>query len=116
MLLKNAKVVNDRFDIVDADIRITRETIAEIGTPDQCQDEKIYDLTGCTIVPGFIDQHIHGCAGFDTGDATPEAIEAMSAHLATHGVTSFCPTTMTLPEDEITRILANVKKIGRAHV
>lgn len=110
MLLKNAKVVNDRFDIVDADIRITGETIAEIGTPDQCQDEKIYDLTGCTIVPGFIDQHIHGCAGFDTGDATPEAIEAMSAHLATHGVTSFCPTTMTLPEDEITRILANVKK------
>lgn len=110
MLLKNAKVVNDQFDIVDAEVLIKGEKIEEIGAPGKLQDEKVYDLTGCTIVSGFIDQHIHGCAGFDTGDATPEAIEGMSVHLATHGVTSFCPTTMTLPEGEIARILANVKK------
>ena len=33
----------------------------------------------------------------------------MSALLAKEGITSFCPTTMTLPEEEIARILANVK-------
>lgn len=110
MLLRNAKVVNDQFDVVDADIQITGESIGQVAPWGSLEADKAYDLTGCTIVPGFIDQHIHGCAGYDTGDATPEAIEAMSAHLAKHGITSFCPTTMTLPEEEIARILANVKQ------
>lgn len=109
MLLKNAKVVDDRFELIDADLLVAGEKIEKIATPGSVQDEQVYDLTGCTIVPGFIDQHIHGCAGHDTGDATPQALEAMSAHLAKHGITSFCPTTMTLSEEEIAKILANVK-------
>lgn len=110
MLLKNAKVVNDNFDVIDADLLVSGEKIETIAERGSVQDEQAYDLSGCTIVPGFIDQHIHGCAGHDTGDATPEALEAMSAHLAKHGITSFCPTTMTLSEEEIAKILANVKE------
>lgn len=109
MLLKNAKVVNDDFDVVDAELLITGETIDKITSRGEAQDTDFYDLSGCTIVPGFIDQHIHGCAGFDTGDATYEALAAMSQCLIKHGVTSFCPTTMTLPEEEIARILNNVR-------
>jgi N-acetylglucosamine-6-phosphate deacetylase len=109
MLLKNAKVVNDQFDVVDAEVQIQGEKIEKIVPQGTVQDDQVYDLAGCTIIPGFIDQHIHGCAGYDTGDATPEAIEGMSAHLAKHGVTSFCPTTMTLPGDQLSKILKNVK-------
>ena len=48
-----------------------------------------------TIVPGFVDVHIHGCGGADTCDGTREALEAMARFLLQRGVTSFCPTTMT---------------------
>ncbi len=109
MLLKNAKVVDGSFETIAADLVVSGETIERICAPGAANDETAYDLTGCTILPGFIDMHIHGCAGADTGDATPEALEAMSALLAKEGITSFCPTTMTLPEEEIARILANVK-------
>lgn len=123
MLLKNAMIYNEDFDLVKADIRTDGETIAAIGDCTQWQipaEEKVYDLSGCTIMPGMIDMHIHGCAGYDTGDATPEALEAMSAHLVQLGITSFCPTSMTLSEEQLTKIFANVSdsmdKVSGAYI
>jgi N-acetylglucosamine-6-phosphate deacetylase len=51
------------------------------------------------LVPGFIDMHIHGAAGHDVMEATPEALNAIERFLAAHGVTSYCPTTITAPVD-----------------
>ena len=62
-----------------------------------------------TVVPGFVDVHIHGCAGADTCDATREALEAMAAFLLAHGVTSFCPTTMTTSRETIQAALLAAK-------
>lgn len=62
------------------------------------------------IVPGFIDIHTHGCAGFDTCDGTREAIFGMASFLAQQGVTSFCPTTMTVSEENIEAALDNIRK------
>ncbi len=106
MLLKNAVVYNEMFEPIRADVAVEGERIAAIG--DVIASGEVYDLTGCTVLPGFIDMHIHGCAGADTGDATPEALEAMSALLATRGVTSFCPTSMTLSAEELEVIFKNV--------
>ncbi len=106
MLLKNAVVYNEVFEPIRADVAIEGETIAAIG--DVNASGEVFDLTGCTVLPGFIDMHIHGCAGADTGDATPEALEAMSALLVKRGVTSFCPTSMTLGFEELQKIFANV--------
>ena len=106
MLLKNAVVYNEMFEPIRADVAVEGERIAAIG--DVTASGEVYDLTGCTVLPGFIDMHIHGCAGADTGDATPEALEAMSALLATRGVTSFCPTSMTLSAEELEVIFKNV--------
>lgn len=111
MILKNAKVVNDSFEIVEADVLVNGEKIekiAERGTLNEAGQE-VYDLTGKMIVPGFIDIHIHGCNGVDTGEATPEALEKMSSYLVKNGVTSFCATSMTLSEEELSKIFANVK-------
>jgi N-acetylglucosamine-6-phosphate deacetylase len=49
------------------------------------------------LVPGFIDMHIHGAAGYDAMEATPEALNAIERFLAAHGVTGYCPTTITAP-------------------
>lgn len=44
------------------------------------------------LVPGFIDLHIHGYAGFGPESADPLSLLNMSRELARMGVTAFCPT------------------------
>lgn len=70
-----------------------------------------FDASGCVVLPGFIDLHIHGSAGHDTMDATPQALIAISAFLASRGVTAFTPTTMTAPH---LPTLAAVQNVGAA--
>lgn len=53
------------------------------------------DCSDCTLLPGFIDVHIHGSGGADVMDATPEALETISRFLVRHGVTGFYATTVT---------------------
>ncbi len=53
------------------------------------------------LLPGLVDIHFHGCAGYDFCDGTAEAVEAIAAYQRAHGITTFCPTTMTLPAGEL---------------
>ncbi|HRA88435.1 MAG TPA: amidohydrolase family protein, partial [Planctomycetaceae bacterium] len=58
-------------------------------------DVQIIDANGGFITPGFIDLHVHGGAGADLMDGTPEAVlTACAAHLR-HGTTTIFPTTTT---------------------
>lgn len=106
MLLKNAMVYNQDFELVRADLEVEGELIKALG--DVSASGESLDLSGMTVIPGFIDMHIHGFAGVDTGDATPEALQTMSQQLVKRGITSFCPTSMTLPYDELAVIFANI--------
>jgi N-acetylglucosamine-6-phosphate deacetylase len=80
--------------------RIDGERIAQIG-PDSAvtaaNGEQSLDAQGGFVVPGFIDVHVHGAAGYDTMDASAEALAGMAAFFARHGVTSFLATTITAP-------------------
>ncbi len=58
------------------------------------------------ILPGLVDIHLHGCAGYDFCDGTVEAMRAMAAYELTHGITSICPATMTFPADRIRAVCA----------
>lgn len=109
MLLKNAVIYKADFDPEHADLKTNGEIIEDIGNVSAGGEE--LDLTGYTVIPGLIDMHIHGCAGADTGDATPDALNAMSELLVKRGVTSFCPTSMTLSAEELTKIFANVREM-----
>ncbi len=97
MIFKNATVCNDCFDFVKADLRVESDRIAEIGKI----DEEGCDCTGMVILPGFIDIHIHGCNGSDCTDLNSDSVLKMSEYLASRGVTSFCPATMTLSSEEL---------------
>ena len=64
-------------------------------------DVEIIDANGGIIAPGFIDLHVHGGAGADFMDGTPEAvITACTAHLR-HGTTTIFPTTTTGSSQQI---------------
>jgi N-acetylglucosamine-6-phosphate deacetylase len=63
------------------------------------------DLGNNMIAPGYVDLHIHGSAGYDVMDDTPEALPTIERLLARHGVTSYFPTTVTAPVDGTLRAL-----------
>lgn len=62
-----------------------------------------FDPRGKYIVPGFIDQHIHGAGNIDTMDN--QGIGRVSEVLLREGTTSFLPTTMTYDLDVVKDII-----------
>ena len=112
MILKNCTFFNENFEKELGDIKIENGKISEIGF----FDEKGLDMTGKIVFPGFVDIHIHGGNGGDSSDGTVEALDKITEYLAKSGVTSFCPTTMTLPIDrlcEIARTIADYTYCNR---
>ncbi len=62
------------------------------------------------VLPGFIDQHIHGAGGSDGMDGTVEDIAIIAKTVAAEGTTSFLVTTMTQSPENITKAMEAVKK------
>lgn len=61
------------------------------------------------VVPGFIDEHVHGAAGSDAMDGTMEDLGKIANVLASEGTTAFLATTMTQSPENITKALKAVK-------
>ena len=74
------------------------------------KDEK---ADGAYIIPGLIDIHTHAAMGADASDGDPEGMLAMSRYYAAGGVTSWCPTTMTLKEPELTKAMQVIRDFRR---
>lgn len=72
------------------------------------EGEHSVDCRGLTIVPGFIDAHIHGVDGVDTLDG-PDAIACIAAALPRRGVTAFCPTTVACAPEALRHVLQQVR-------
>ena len=89
------------------------EKIEKIGKVSKYAE--IYELPKNAIVlPGFIDQHVHGAGGSDGMDGTVEDIKTIAETLATEGTTSFLVTTMTQSPENITKALTAVKEYRKA--
>ena len=100
MELRNVRIVTPGRVIENGCLRVAEGRIAEIteasGTP-----------SGLTVLPGFIDLHIHGGGGADTMNATPEALATICRTHAAHGTTRLLATTITQSREAITAALAN---------
>ena len=72
--------------------------------------EKSEKKTGLIAIPGFIDTHIHGFAGYGTEDADPSSILNMSKNLIKYGITSFFPTIYTDTRERIEKDIKAIKE------
>ncbi|HLE26595.1 MAG TPA: N-acetylglucosamine-6-phosphate deacetylase [Anaerolineales bacterium] len=63
------------------------------------------DAAGLSLLPGFIDLHVHGAVGHELMDASPDGLREMAQFYAQHGVTGFLPTTWTASREAIWRAL-----------
>ncbi len=126
LLLVNAKVLTENGLLKKGYIYIKDGKITEMGSASslpQHQADVIELPEDSTIVPGFIDVHIHGAGGADTMDATTEALNTMASILPEEGTTSFLATTITQEQEAIFNALENAadyisqhNKPGKAEV
>src|SRR5207248_10890785 len=90
--------------IADALLLIEDGIITEVTSRSQQplpSNARLVDLGNVVLAPGLIDIHIHGGSGHDVMEAAPEALPAVERFLAQHGVSSYYPTTVTAPLDQI---------------
>ncbi len=75
------------------------------------QNADVIDANGGYVAPGLIDVHIHGYLGEDVSDGNADGIRKMANGIMKNGVTSWCPTTMTVSMDEINTALNTVRSL-----
>ena len=108
-------ITNGRLIVPDTngDFKICAEAlnfddkIISIGEP--IDGAELIDAKGAYVAPGFINVHIHGAAGVDTMDEDIDALQTLADFLPSTGVTSFLPTTMTMPLDKIYRAFERIR-------
>jgi len=110
MIIAGGTLITPFETLADHDLIIEGSTIAALGPAVSRVDGDAIDARGLFVAPGLIDVHVHGGAGHDTMDATPEALHGMARFFARHGVTAYYPTTMTAPPDAIYAAVENVRR------
>lgn len=114
MIIKNGMIYSDQNSFVSMDIKTDNDTIQQLlhnedGTQNyDSTSHQIIDATDCYVIPGLTDLHFHGCVGYDACDSSIAAIDAIASYELSHGITTICPTTMTLPEEELLSILSTI--------
>jgi N-acetylglucosamine-6-phosphate deacetylase len=89
--------------IEDAVVILNDGVIEKIGTRAAIEipkNAKRRDFPGAVLAPGMLDLHIHGAVGTDVMNTDDRGLAGMEEFLAKHGVTSYCPTTITAPVDK----------------
>ena len=111
MLIYNAVVFDGKTFHAGWSVRLEGGKVTEAGEgllP--AADEEVSDLDGDFLLPGFVDVHIHACAGLDTmrGEAD---VRGMSRFLRKLGVSAFCPTTMSASIEDTRRAVDAVRRV-----
>jgi N-acetylglucosamine-6-phosphate deacetylase len=99
--------------IEDAALVIDDGTIAAVGRREDLAipaGARTVDFGDAILAPGMIDIHVHGGAGHDVMEGSDDGLAAVEQLMALHGVTSYCPTTVTAPMDETLRALEKLAR------
>jgi N-acetylglucosamine-6-phosphate deacetylase len=107
-LYDGKKLIDDPMVVVE-DGRIALVSTREAGALPT--GVRVLEFPGATLAPAFLDIHIHGAAGHDVMEATPEALGAVSSFLASRGTGGFLATTVTAPLDATLRAVDGLAKL-----
>ena len=108
----NGKIILEDKVLTDSAI-IFDEKIQEILPKNEVNtvEYEIIDANGNYVAPGLIDMHIHGFLGYDASDGSEEGIKKMAEGIVKNGVTSWCPTTMTVSKEEIEKAFDTIRNV-----
>src|SRR5690625_2543279 len=113
IIINNAEIYSEEGRIEQGYIVIDNGKIVNIeqgsfDTMAGSEKVSVIDGTGLTVIPGFIDTHIHGANSADVMDATESALDKIASVIPHEETISFLVTTMTNSEENIEKALANV--------
>lgn len=111
--LVNAHVWTPEEEIAAATVLLEEGHIAAVGeglAPPA--GAEVIDLAGLSLVPGFIDLHVHGGGGFSLMTEDAEEIRSYARWVVSKGVTSFLATLVPASRAQMERWLATVSVLG----
>ena len=109
-LFHNASAVIDGRLVSDTSIRIENGTIDAIN-PSTDNADAVFDCTGLTLLPGFIDVHIHGAMGIDVNTADADGLFTTAKFLAANGVTAWLPTLVPDSNENYARTSSAIERL-----
>lgn len=118
MIIKNGLLFQEDKTFVKKDLYIEKGRIAE----NLCQltDTTEIDASNLYVLPGLIDIHSHGAVGHDFSDGNMEGLKEILKYEYSHGITSYCPTSMTVEKEKLREIFHGMKNWkdndGMSHV
>ena len=98
----------------DAMIVVENGRIAAIGEQKASTlppGSNIHNFPDGILAPAFFDVHIHGAAGHDVMEGTPEALASIGRFLASRGTGAFLATTVSAPIDVTLKSLEGLARI-----
>lgn len=107
MIIKNGFVYQEDQTFQQKDLYIQAGKI--VDSSQQITDQEQIDASGLYVLPGLIDIHSHGAVGYDFSDGDMEGLKKILAYEYSHGITSYCPTSMTVEKENILNIFQNMK-------
>ena len=110
MFYKNARIFGSDFKFHLGAFEVVDGKFGEVLPANVPEDA--YDLEGATVIPGLIEVHSHGAAGFDFSDGDYEGLKEIAKFYLSCGITSFAPASMTLPYDVLEQAFATAKQIA----
>jgi N-acetylglucosamine-6-phosphate deacetylase len=114
----SSRVLTPHEELNDAVILVEGSKIVALGHRDQVsvpEGALDYVAAGSTIVPGFVDIHIHGAGGHDIMEGNARALDRVTSTVARHGTTSIVATTVTAPADATCKSLEGIARYIRKH-
>ena len=106
-VFKNTKIYIEGRGVVKTDLAFGDKILV---IDDGLRGDQIELPENAIVVPGFIDEHIHGAFGSDGMDGTTADISTIANTLVKEGTTAFLVTTMTQCVDNICKALNAVNE------
>ncbi|WP_027093143.1 N-acetylglucosamine-6-phosphate deacetylase [Cohnella thermotolerans] len=114
-LITGASVVTPEGVVAQGWIWLKDGVVAAIGGhsdawPAEAEEADRIDVDGGWVLPGFIDVHVHGGAGYDFMDADRDGLDAITRFHASNGTTGLLATSLTASREELTGVLERVSR------
>ena len=109
MIIKNGAVFQEDGLFKKQDLYIENHKI--VASREEVSDDMEVDASGLLVIPGLIDIHSHGAAGHDFSDGDAQGLKKILKYEKEHGITSYCPTSVTLPKERLKKIFATILEV-----